>query len=60
VPHVLDLVHQKVAELDRALADVTDVRRRHQVLLRSWRSAQRGEAAVCPHIEHLELVKGTR
>jgi DNA-binding transcriptional MerR regulator len=59
-PHVLDLVHQKVAELDRALADLTDVRRGLQVLLRSWRSARQGEAAVCPHVERLKLVKGRR
>jgi len=59
-PHVLDLVHQKVAELDQALADLTEVRRGLQNLLRSWRSARRGEAAICPHIERLKLVKGRR
>src|SRR6266446_7432283 len=34
-PHVLDLVRQKVEELDRTLADLTDVRRGLQGLLRS-------------------------
>lgn len=58
--HVLDLVRQKVADLDRAVADLTEVRRGLQELLRSWRSARRGEAAVCPHIERLKLVKGRR
>ena len=58
--HVLDLVRQKVADLDRAVADLTEVRRGLQELLRSGRSARRGEAAVCPHIERLKLVKGRR
>jgi len=59
--HVLDLVRQKVEELDRTLADLTEVRRGLQGLLRSSsRSARRGEAAVCHHIERLKLVKGRR
>ncbi len=59
-PPVLDLVRQKLGDLDRAVADLTEVRRGLQELLRSWRSARRGEAAVCPHIERLKLVKGRR
>ena len=60
-PHVLDLVRQKVEELDHTLADLTEVRRGLQELLRaSLRSARRGKAAVCRHIERLELVKGRR
>ncbi len=60
-PHVLDLVREKVQELDRTLADLTEVRRRLQEILRSSsRSARRGEAAVCRHIERLKLVKGRR
>jgi MerR family copper efflux transcriptional regulator len=60
-PHVLDLVGQKVEELDRTLADLTEVRRSLQGLLRSSsRSARRGEAAVCHHIERLKIVKGRR
>ena len=59
--HVLDLVWQKVEELDHTLADLTEVRRGLQELLRaSSRSARRGKAAVCRHIEQLELVKGRR
>jgi DNA-binding transcriptional MerR regulator len=59
--HVLDLVRQKVEELGRTLTDLTEVRRGLQGLLRSSsRSARRGEAAVCHHIERLRLVKGRR
>src|SRR5882762_7007611 len=58
---VLDLVRHKVAELDRTLADLTEVRRGLQELLRSSsRSARRGEAAVCHHIERLKIVIGRR
>jgi MerR family copper efflux transcriptional regulator len=60
-PHVLDLVRQKVEELDRALADLTDVRRGLKELLRSSsRSPRRSEATVCHHIERLKIVKGRR
>jgi DNA-binding transcriptional MerR regulator len=60
-PHVLDLVRGKVEELDRTLADLAEVRRGLQELLRaSSRSARRGEAAVCHHIERLKLLKGRR
>jgi MerR family copper efflux transcriptional regulator len=60
-PHVLDLVRQKVEELDRTLADLTEVRRGLQALLRSSsRSARGKEAAICHHIERLTLVKGGR
>ena len=60
-PHVLDLVRQKVKELDRTLADLTEVRRGLKELLRSSsRSPRRGEANVCHHIERLKVVKGRR
>ena len=60
-PHVLDLVRQKVEELDRTLADLTEVRRGLQGLLRSSsRSPRRGEATVCHHIERFKVVKGRR
>jgi DNA-binding transcriptional MerR regulator len=60
-PHVLDLVRQKVEALDRTLVDLTELRRGLQELLRSSsRSARRGEAAVCHHIERLKIVKGRR
>jgi DNA-binding transcriptional MerR regulator len=58
-PHVLDLVRQKVEELDRTLADLTELRHGLKELLRSSsRSGRRGEAAVCHHIERLKIVKG--
>ena len=60
-PHVLELVRRKIEDLDRTLADLTDVRRGLRDLLKaSSRSARRGEAAVCHHIERLTLVKGRR
>lgn len=60
-PHVLDLVRQKVTDLDRTLADLTELRGALQGLLRSSRTAQRGnKTAVCHHIERLTLVKGRR
>jgi MerR family copper efflux transcriptional regulator len=60
-PHVLDLVRQKVEELDRTLTDLTEVRRGLQGLLRSSsRSARRGGAAICHHIERVKFVKGRR
>ncbi len=60
-PHVLALARRKIKELDRTLADLTDVRRGLQDLLRtSSRVGRRGEAAVCRHIEQLTLTKGRR
>jgi len=60
-PHVLDLVRQKVEELDRTLAELTEVRRGLQGLLgSSSRSPRRGGATVCHHIERLKIVKGRR
>ena len=60
-PHVLDLVRQKVEELDRSLADLTEVRRGLKELLRSSSaSRRRSKAAVCHHIERLKIVKGRR
>jgi len=60
-PHVLELVRRKIEDLDRTLADLTDVRRGLQGLLKaSSRSARSGKAAVCHHIERLTLVRERR
>lgn len=59
-PHVLDLVRRKAEDLDKALDALTQVRNGLRGLLRSWRSAQRGRAVVCPHIEGQKLGKGGR
>jgi MerR family transcriptional regulator, copper efflux regulator len=58
--HVLNLVRVKVARVDRALTDLTEVREQLRVLLRSWRSGRHRPAAVCPCIEHLRVAKGRR
>lgn len=50
--HVRQLVHRKVADLDRTIRDLASVRNALRDLLASW-SRRRGRiAAVCPHIEH--------
>src|SRR5437870_13345678 len=54
-PHVLDLVRQKVEELDHTLADLTEVRRGLQDLLRSSsRSSRLVKAEVCRRIARHE------
>ncbi|HEV8438548.1 MAG TPA: MerR family DNA-binding protein [Methylomirabilota bacterium] len=55
-PYVRDLVDRKLRDIERALADLHRVRHGLRTLLRSRRSRPR-PAAVCPHIEHLKLVK---
>jgi DNA-binding transcriptional MerR regulator len=50
-PHVHELVRRKAADLDRALADLEQVRRGLRRLLKSWRSEPRRGTAICPHIE---------
>ncbi|HUG42269.1 MAG TPA: MerR family transcriptional regulator [Longimicrobiales bacterium] len=58
--HVIDLVHLKLENIERALADLAEVRGQMQGLLRSWRFRRNRPAAVCPCIEHLKVVKGGR
>jgi|SRR5919197_6708315 DNA-binding transcriptional MerR regulator len=51
-PHVRDLVRRKAADLDRALADLAEMRRALRALLSRWESKKNSKsAAVCPHIE---------
>ncbi len=49
--HVRDLVRRKASDLDKQLADLTEVRARLRTLLKSWSSQRTGQALVCPHIE---------
>jgi MerR family transcriptional regulator, copper efflux regulator len=49
-PHVHGLVLRKRADLDRRLADLSEMRKRLDAVLRGWRS-RCGTAAVCLHIE---------
>jgi DNA-binding transcriptional MerR regulator len=50
-PHVLELVKRKTADVERALADLREVRGRLRALRRSWPSTRGSRATVCPHIE---------
>jgi DNA-binding transcriptional MerR regulator len=60
-PHVRDLVRRKLADMERALADLAEVRGGLRALLSRWRSLGRGRAVVCPHIEHSgRIQKGGR
>lgn len=58
--HVSELVHAKLANIERALADLAEVRRHLRELLRSRKSRRNRPAAVCACIEHLTVVKGAR
>jgi DNA-binding transcriptional MerR regulator len=58
-PHVHDLVSRKRADLDRRLADLGEMRKRLDVVLRGWRS-RCGSAAVCLHIEQSNGQPGRR
>lgn len=49
--HVRELVRRKATELDLKLSDLMEVRRGLRALLNGWRSAPRGRAVVCSHIE---------
>jgi len=56
--HVRSLLKQKVADLDRELADLAALRRRLTRLLADWerRGTRPGApGVVCPHIEHAPL-----
>ncbi len=59
-PHVHNLVRRKAEDLDKALADLREVRQRLRELLGSWRSGRRSGAVICPHIEHLDRSKKRR
>jgi len=55
-PHVRDLVWRKADELDQQLHDLEEVRDGLRHLLKRWRSASKGAAAVCPHIENTRRI----
>ena len=50
--HVRDLVRRKASDLDKQLAELTEVRAGLRTFLKSWPSQRRSQALVCPHIEH--------
>jgi DNA-binding transcriptional MerR regulator len=49
--HVRALARRKAAEVERALADLSGVRRQLRALLAARPARATGRAAVCPHIE---------
>lgn len=57
-PHVRDLVHRKLEELDRELSRLHGVRDGLGAMLRGWRRQKRVRAAVCPHIERAIAKEG--
>jgi len=57
-PHVLELVRGKLSELDRTLADLTELRRGLRELLESSRASRRGPAAICQHIRAPDAREG--
>ena len=59
--HVHHLLRDKLAELDRTLADLLEVRTRIQRSLAAWRRRPMTRAPVCPHIEaHPAAGRGAR
>lgn len=59
--HVRALLQEKIADLDRKMADLKTLRDRLQALLKNWnRQARRGKAIVCPHIEGTPLIPRRR
>jgi len=57
--HVHDLVRRKAADVERALTELTEVRKALLGLLRSWPSRQQGPATVCRHIEKFQRLEVT-
>ncbi len=53
--HVLMLVRDKIAGVEQAMTDLTEVRAQLRGLLNSWRRRRHRPAAVCPCIEHLSV-----
>ncbi|MGH2768797.1 MAG: MerR family DNA-binding protein [Actinomycetota bacterium] len=58
--HVYQLLREKVAELDRKLRDLLQLRRRIRQSLAAWGRRPVKKAAVCPHIEAMEGVSRSR
>ena len=53
--HVRALIDAKLTSIDNALADLKATREALAAMRRSWRTATRHRAAVCPHIERTPL-----
>ncbi len=49
--HVFQLLHEKAAELDQKLSDLTMLRRQVRQSLAAWGRRPLKKAVVCPHIE---------
>ena len=58
--HVLDLVRLKLDDIERALADLAEVRGQLRGLLGARQSRRTRSATICPCIEHLTIVNRWR
>jgi DNA-binding transcriptional MerR regulator len=58
--HVRALVDAKLASIERALTELKATRDALGAMRRSWRTATRQSAAVCPHIERSDAVREGR
>jgi DNA-binding transcriptional MerR regulator len=53
--HVRGLIDTKLTNIDRALADLRAARTELAAMRKSWGTVTTGPAAICPHIERIDL-----
>jgi MerR family transcriptional regulator, Zn(II)-responsive regulator of zntA len=58
--HVRALIDAKLASIERALTELKATRDALAAMRKSWRTATRQSAAVCPHIERSDAVRERR
>jgi DNA-binding transcriptional MerR regulator len=58
--HVRALIDSKLANIDRAVADLNAARDELAAMRKSWRTLARRDSSVCPHIEGMKFLSGRR